>query len=66
MKNKTPPLLLGAHMSIAGGIDKAILRGDELSCTAVQIFLKNNTRWEGKPISEKERSDFFANQKKQA
>ncbi|OQB20174.1 MAG: Endonuclease 4 [candidate division BRC1 bacterium ADurb.Bin183] len=51
-------------MSIAGGIDKAILRGDELSCTAVQIFLKNNTRWEGKPISEKERSDFFANQKK--
>ncbi len=58
------PMFLGAHMSIAGGVDKAILRGDAIGCTAIQIFLKYNTRWRGKPISQNERAAFFANQKK--
>lgn len=63
MRNKNFQHLLGAHMSIAGGIDKSILRGSDLSCTAIQIFLKYNTRWEGKPISKEERGAFFDNQK---
>lgn len=29
---------LGAHVSIAGGIDKAIDRGESLGCSSVQIF----------------------------
>jgi len=29
---------LGAHVSIAGGIDKAIDRGEALGCTTIQIF----------------------------
>ncbi|RKZ34465.1 deoxyribonuclease IV [bacterium] len=32
--------LLGAHTSIAGGIELAIQRGELLGCTAIQIFLK--------------------------
>lgn len=49
-------LLLGAHMSIAGGVQNAIDRGEELGCTAIQIFLKWNTRWKGIPITpEQER-----------
>lgn len=57
-------ILLGAHMSIAGGVDKAILRGHKLKCTAIQIFLKYNTRWMGKPLSSKEQADFVHNRKK--
>jgi deoxyribonuclease-4 len=44
--------LLGAHVSIAGGVYRAIARGTELDCTAIQIFVKNASRWEGKPLSD--------------
>ncbi len=44
--------LLGAHMSIAGGVDKAIERGQTIGCTAVQIFVKNNNQWFNKPLDE--------------
>jgi len=42
--------LLGAHMSIAGGIHNAIDRGAELGCTAIQIFVKSSKRLFGKPM----------------
>lgn len=45
---KLPPL--GAHMSVAGGVDRAIDRAREAGCTALQIFLKNNNQWSGKPF----------------
>ncbi|MFC1496639.1 deoxyribonuclease IV [Candidatus Margulisiibacteriota bacterium] len=50
--------LLGAHMSIAGGVDQAIDRGASIDCTAIQIFVKNNNRWYGKAISEEEAGRF--------
>src|SRR3972149_6037186 len=40
---------MGAHMSIAGGVDKALLRGEEVGCDAMQIFTKNNNQWRGAP-----------------
>ncbi len=36
---------LGVHVSIAGGVDLAIERGQELKCDAIQIFNKNNNQW---------------------
>ncbi|MBN3033645.1 MAG: deoxyribonuclease IV [Candidatus Saganbacteria bacterium] len=42
--------LLGAHMSTAGGADKALERGESIGCTAVQLFVKNNNQWFGKDI----------------
>lgn len=39
------PLLLGAHVSTAGGVDKAIDRAVSIGCTAMQIFVKNNMQW---------------------
>ncbi len=42
---------LGAHVSVAGGLDNAFARGLESHCTALQIFTKNANRWQGKPIS---------------
>jgi len=50
--------LLGAHVSVAGGLDNAFARGIESGCTALQIFTKNANRWQVKPISEEEASAF--------
>lgn len=49
---------LGAHVSVAGGLDKAFARAIESGCTAMQIFTKNANRWQGKPISEVEAATF--------
>ncbi len=43
--------LLGAHMSIAGGCYKALLRGRAAGCDAVQLFSKNASQWKAKPLS---------------
>jgi len=48
---QTNRLLLGAHMSIAGGLERAAERGRSLGCTTIQIFTKNNNQWRGKPLS---------------
>ena len=50
--------LLGAHVSVAGGLDTAFARGLESDCTALQIFTKNANRWQVKPITEAEASAF--------
>lgn len=42
--------LLGAHMSVTGGYEQAIIRGESIGCTAVQIFTKSNRQWAAKPI----------------
>ena len=44
-------VILGAHMSIAGGFDKAVERAAEEGCDCVQIFTKNNNQWRAKAIS---------------
>src|SRR5439155_23826921 len=43
--NQHSRLLLGAHMSIAGGVYAAIERACSINCTAMQIFVKNNMQW---------------------
>jgi deoxyribonuclease-4 len=48
------PDLLGAHMSIAGGLDRALWRGREVGCSVVQIFLKNQLQWMAKPYTRDE------------
>ena len=46
--------LLGAHMSIVGGPDKALRQGSEVGCKAIQIFTRNRLRWTGKELSSNE------------
>lgn len=45
-------LLVGAHMSIAGGIHLAFDRAMRAGCLALQVFLKNSTQWKGKALAE--------------
>lgn len=47
-------LLLGAHMSIAGGVHNAIARGESIGCTAIQIFTKSNRQWHAAPLKAEE------------
>lgn len=46
-------VLLGAHQSIAGGVEKALQRGQEAGCDTIQIFVKSPNRWASKPLEEK-------------
>ena len=39
----------GAHMSVSGGVQKALERGASVGCDVVQIFVKNNMQWFGRP-----------------
>ena len=50
MSRKGPPL--GAHVSVAGGVHTAPERGKRIGADVVQIFSKQNTRWEGKALEE--------------
>jgi deoxyribonuclease IV len=50
----TKTILLGAHMSIRGGVSMAIERARSINCTAMQIFVKNNMQWFARPLSREE------------
>src|SRR5437762_10324150 len=47
-------LRIGAHMSVAGGVSKAVERAVVHGCEALQIFTKNANQWRGKPLDRAE------------
>jgi deoxyribonuclease-4 len=49
---------LGAHLSIAGGLHKAVEAAVALDCTTVQIFTKNSNQWTARPLTDDEVSVF--------
>ena len=55
--------LLGAHMSIAGGVGNALLDGKRVDCDAIQIFTKSSRQWASKPYTKEEIEQFRTNQK---
>lgn len=57
-------MILGAHMSISGGVDKAPERGRSVDCHIIQIFTKNSNQWNEPTISDKITKDFKAEMKR--
>jgi deoxyribonuclease-4 len=57
MKKHT--LLIGAHISIAGGLEKSVERAQQVGCTCMQIFTKSNKQWSAKPILTEEATLFI-------
>jgi deoxyribonuclease IV len=53
------PLLIGAHMSIRGGVSMAIERARSIRCTAMQMFVKNNMQWFARPLAREEIRTFL-------
>jgi deoxyribonuclease-4 len=51
---------LGAHMSIAGGLHRALERARALDCGAVQLFLRNQRQWHARPLTDAEVRAFHA------
>jgi len=62
-KRKPRGPLLGAHMSIAGGVGNAFLEGKKVDCDAIQIFTKSSRQWAAKPLDKDEIAQFRANRK---
>lgn len=53
--------LIGAHMSISGGVDQAPLRGKGVGCKTMQIFTKSSRQWAARPLTEDEIAGFRKN-----
>jgi deoxyribonuclease-4 len=49
-----PWLRLGAHMSIAGGLFRALERGGATGCEVVQIFSGSNQQWRVRPLGDED------------
>lgn len=60
-RTKGADLLLGAHMSIAGGIDLAPIRGKEIGCQTIQFFTKSSNQWRARPLLPDEIERYRAN-----
>lgn len=44
--------LIGAHMPVNGGLHTAITGGEEIGCTAVQLFTANPKVWSSPPLED--------------
>ena len=51
---------LGAHMSVAGGLPRAVERAVAHGCAAFQIFSKNANQWRGRELPPAEIREFRA------
>jgi len=61
-KDKGP--LIGAHMSIAGGVFNAVLHAEKAGCRCVQLFVKSSNQWKAKPLSDEEVDQFKQERKR--
>jgi deoxyribonuclease-4 len=43
--------MYGSHLSIAGGMQNALLKAEALGCETVQVFTKNQQQWKCAPLS---------------
>jgi deoxyribonuclease-4 len=48
-------------MSIEGGVENAPLRGKKAGCQVIQIFTKNNNRWNSRQLTDKDINSFKKN-----
>jgi deoxyribonuclease IV len=51
-------MLIGAHVSPAGGPANAVARGEERHCTAIQIFNQSPRAWKGRLYTDDEVAKF--------
>ncbi|MFO8051329.1 MAG: deoxyribonuclease IV [Thermoplasmatota archaeon] len=51
-------MILGAHVSTAGGIQNSVDNAEEIGCTSFQVFTKNQRQWIAPPLREEDVSAF--------
>lgn len=52
-------MLLGAHMSVSGGLSLAFERAQSIGINTMQVFTKNQNRWDQKPTPTEEIERWF-------
>jgi deoxyribonuclease-4 len=52
--------MFGSHLSISGGMHKALLEAERLGFTATQVFTKNQQQWKCKPLDPAAIADWVA------
>ncbi|KAG6834306.1 hypothetical protein H0H93_010589, partial [Arthromyces matolae] len=57
-KRHISPWKVGAHVSVAGGVENAILNAAEIGANAFALFLKSQRKWTSPPLT-KESIDAF-------
>ncbi len=60
---RTSQALLGAHFSIAGGLENALKDAKAYGCNTCQIFTKNANTWRERVLSTEEVDKFLSDQK---
>ena len=55
---------IGAHVSIAGGVENAPLNAEKIGAKAFALFIKNQKQWKAKPFTDKNIDEFKENCKK--
>jgi deoxyribonuclease-4 len=65
IENRNSKILLGAHMSIGGGVHRAIERACSIQCRAMQMFVKNNMQWFARPLTREEIHAFLEHAERQ-
>jgi len=58
IKDQEPSCLLGAHFSIAKGLDKALFEAKSYGCNTLQIFTKNANAWKERKVTQEEIENF--------
>ncbi|HSW74088.1 MAG TPA: deoxyribonuclease IV [Candidatus Limnocylindria bacterium] len=58
MLTTNQPLLIGGHMSTAGGLEQSLIQGNSIGVRVIQLFTKSNRQWMAKPITTQE-ADLF-------
>ena len=56
-------MILGAHISTAGGIETSPEKAKAIGADALQIFSKNQKQWKAKPLQDQEVELFKKNLK---
>ena len=51
-------MLIGAHVSIAGGLPNGVARGVERECDAIQIFNQSSRAWKPQQHSDEAVAEF--------
>lgn len=52
-------LLIGAHTSAAGGVHNALIEGQKIGATTIQLFTSNQKQWKGRNFSKEELDKWF-------
>jgi deoxyribonuclease-4 len=58
MHQSTAAELLGAHVSVQGGVEKAPVRGKAIGATAIQVFTKTPSQWREPGIAKESYTTF--------